>query len=59
MVVDALNQKSSATLAHIRTAYVPLLLNMKTMRISLDYDGYEVARLPNGSYLEVMDWLFP
>ena len=31
MVVDALSQKSSVTLAHIRTAYVPLLLDMKTM----------------------------
>ena len=28
------------TLAHIRTAYVPLLLDMKTLGISLDYDCY-------------------
>ena len=28
------------TLAHIRTAFVPLLLDMKTLGISLDYDGY-------------------
>ena len=27
-------------LAHIRTVYVLLLLDMKTMGISLDYDGY-------------------
>ena len=39
MVADVLSQKSSVTLAHIRTAYVPLLLDMKTLRISLDYDG--------------------
>ena len=29
----------STMLAHIRTVYVLLLLDMKTMRISLDYDG--------------------
>ena len=40
MVGNALSQKSSMTLAHIRTAYVPLLLDMKTLEISLDYDGY-------------------
>ena len=40
MVADALSQKSSVTLAHIRIAYVSLLLDMKTMRISLVYDGY-------------------
>ena len=39
VVVDALSQKSSMTLAHIRSAYVPLLLDMKTLGISLDYDG--------------------
>ena len=31
VVADALSQKSSVTLAHIRTAYVPLLLDMKTL----------------------------
>ena len=40
MVADALSQKSFVTLAHICTAYVPLLLDMKSMGISLDYDGY-------------------
>ena len=40
VVADALSQKSSMTLAHIPTVYVPLLLDMKTMRVSLDYDGY-------------------
>ena len=40
MFTDALSQKSTITLAYIRTAYVPLLLDMKIMRISLDYDGY-------------------
>ena len=40
MVADASSRKSSVTLAHIRNAYVPLLLDMKTLGISLDYDGY-------------------
>ena len=40
MVADALNRKSSITLANICTTYVSLLLDMKTMGISLDYDGY-------------------
>ena len=40
MVADASSPKSSVTLAHIRNAYVPLLLDMKTLGISLDYDGY-------------------
>ena len=40
VVVHALSRKSSVTLAHIRTTYVPLLLDIKTLRISLDYDGY-------------------
>ena len=38
MVADALSRKSSATLAYICTAYVPLLLDMKALRINLDYD---------------------
>ena len=40
VVVDAFSWKSSVMLAHIRTAYVPWLLDMKTMDISLDYGGY-------------------
>ena len=40
MVADALSRKSSITIAHIRTTYVLLLLDMKTMGISLDYDEY-------------------
>ena len=40
VVADALSRKSSVILAHIRTVYVSLLLDMKTMGISLDYDGY-------------------
>ena len=40
VAMDALSQKSYMTLAHIRNAYVPLLLDMKTLIISLDYDGY-------------------
>ena len=42
MVADAnaLSRKSSVTLAHIRTTYVPLLLDMKALGVNLDYDGY-------------------
>ena len=40
VVTDALSRKSSATLAQIRTTYVPLLLDMKTLGLNLDYDGY-------------------
>ena len=39
VVMDALSRKSSMTLVHIRTAYMPLLLDMNTLGISLDYDG--------------------
>ena len=38
VVADALSQKSLVTLAHIRTANVPLLLDLKTLRVSLDCD---------------------
>ena len=41
VVADALSRKSSVTLAHIRTVYVPLLLDMKALELNLDYDGYE------------------
>ena len=40
MVAYALSGKSLMTFAHIHIAYVLLLLDMKTMGISLDYDGY-------------------
>ena len=40
VIADALSWKSSVTLAHICTTYVSLLLYMKTLGISLDYDGY-------------------
>ena len=40
MVADALSRKSFMMLTHIHTTYVPLLLDMKTMGISLDYDEY-------------------
>ena len=40
VVAYVLRQKPSVTLAHIHTAYVPLLLDMKTLGVSLDYDGY-------------------
>ena len=46
VVVDVLSQKSSITLAHIRTGYVSLFLDMKTLGVSLDcdYNGALVAR---------------
>ena len=40
VIADALSRKSSVTLSHIRTAYMPLLLDMKILGVSLDYDGY-------------------
>ena len=40
VVMDSLSRKSFVTLAHICTAYVLLLLDMKSLGISLDYDGY-------------------
>ena len=58
MVTDALNRESSIALAHLHTAFVHLLLDMKIMGISLDYDGNEVTQLLYESYLEVMDLLF-
>ena len=39
VVADALSRKSSVTMAHIHAVYVPLLLDMKAMRISLNYDS--------------------
>ena len=42
MVADALSRKSSMTLAHIHTAYVSLLLDMKSLGMSLDYDDSRV-----------------
>ena len=36
VIADALSQKFFVILAHIPTAYVPLLLDMKTMGISFD-----------------------
>ena len=46
VVTDALSRKSSVTLAHIRTTYVPLLLDMKTLGLNLDYDVHG-ALLPS------------
>ena len=40
VVANALSRKSFVTLTHIRTAYVPLLIDMKALRINLDYDGH-------------------
>ena len=42
VVADDLSRKSSATLAHIRTTYVSLLLDLKTLEITLDYDYHEL-----------------
>ena len=46
VVSEALSQKSSVILAHIRTTYVPLLLGLKTLGITLDYD-YNGALIAN------------
>ena len=45
VVADALSWKSLAILAHIRIVYVPLLLDLKNLRITLDcdYNGVLVA----------------
>ena len=45
VVANALSRKFSITLAHIRTTYVPLLLDLKTLGITLDcdYNGALVA----------------
>ena len=40
VVANALSQKSSMMLSHICTAYMPLLLNMKVLGVSLYCDGY-------------------
>ena len=40
VIADVLSLKSFVTLAHIHTAYVLLLLDMRTLGIRLDYDGY-------------------
>ena len=45
-MANFLSQKSSATLAYIRTAYVLLLLDLNTLVISLDCD-YNGALLAN------------
>ena len=46
VVADVLSRKSSTTLAHIRIAYVPLLLDLKTLGITLDCD-YQRALIAN------------
>ena len=46
VVAYTLSRKSSAILAYIRTAYVPLLVDMKALRINLDY-GDSGALLAN------------
>ena len=58
VVANALSRKSSVTLAHLHTALVSLLLDMKIMGISLDYEGKEITWLLYRSYLKVMDLLF-
>ena len=40
VVADALSRKSSASLAYIRTAYMPILMEMMTLGLDLSYDGY-------------------
>ena len=38
VIAYALSRKSSITLTHIRTTYVTLLLDLKTLGVSLDCD---------------------
>ena len=40
VLADALSRKSSTILAHIRAAYVSLLMDMKALGLDLSYDGY-------------------
>ena len=40
VVEDVLNRKPFVTLTYICTTYVSLLLDMKILGISLDYNGY-------------------
>ena len=40
VVADALSRKSLATLTHICTAYVPLLIDMRTLGLNFDYDSH-------------------
>ena len=58
VIANELSRKSSVTLAHINTTYIPLLLDMKIMGINMDYDGHEIPRLLYGFYIKAMDWLF-
>ena len=44
VVADALSQKSSTSLSYIRTAYVPILMEMRTLGLDLSYDGYGVLQ---------------
>ena len=46
VVADSLSRKSSVTLAHFCTVYVPLLLDLKTLGINLDYN-YNGASVAN------------
>ena len=46
VVEDSLSRKSLTTLTHIRTAYVPILSDLKTLGITLDYD-YNGALIAN------------
>ena len=46
VVADALSQKNLAILTHIRTFYVSLLLDLKTLGINLDCD-YNEALVAN------------
>ena len=57
VVMDALSRKSSITLAHIYTAYVPLLSDMKTMGINFDYDGYSALIASFVVRPTLVDWI--
>ena len=57
VVTNALSRKSFVTLAHICIAYVPLLLNIKTMGINLDYDGYSALIASFVVRPTLVDWI--
>ena len=48
VIADAFSQKSSVALAHLCTALVSLLLDIKILGISLEYDGNEVTQFLYG-----------
>ena len=57
VVADALSRKSSTTLAHIRTAYVPLLMDIRTLGLNLDYDSHGALLVSYVVILSLVDYI--